>query len=94
MAFVLCDQCAVHLKCDAAREDCPKRCSETCFDLGFRHAQIFDWWTFRPLIHRDEFATSITVDALDARIVADNFSWGATSNSSQGIGSVADNAFC
>lgn len=91
MSLVLCDQCSVHLKCDTREEDCPRKCSETCFDLGYRHVVQYNWWAFKPLIEGSTIPA--TIDASDARIVFEDFSWGATSNSSTFIGTVTDNAF-
>ena len=91
MSFVLCDQCSVHLKCDAGHEDCPRKCSETCFDLGYLHNVQYNWWAFKPLLEGTNIPT--TVDTSDTRIVFEDFSWGATSNSSAFIGNVTDNAF-
>ena len=92
MSYVLCDQCNIYLKCNSRSEDCPKKCSDTCFDLGFNHFQIYSWWNFKGLL-QDATQNSTVVDTSDTRIVFEDFSWGATSNSSSYIGSVTDNAF-
>ena len=91
MSFVLCDQCNIFLKCDSRKEDCYKRCSDACFDLGFGTYQVYNWWNFKNLL--PDFPQHPTVNVADTRIVFEDFSWSATSSSSFYIGTVTDNAF-
>ena len=91
MPFVLCDQCGVYLRCDASAENCPEKCSDACFHLGYHHMPVFNWLTLAPLVIRARQMQDVIVNPTDARIVAEGFSWSAAPGSSQGIGSVADN---
>jgi len=88
MSYILCDQCSIHLRCNTAEENCPKKCSSACFSLGFKHFQTFNWFAFEPLLR-----PIATLDVSDDRIVAETFSWADRSNSSAMIGTVVENSF-
>ena len=89
MSVVICDQCSVHIKCDARVEDCPRKCSDTCFNLDYHHKKIHKSWAFLESMRADAAEGKDN----DGEVVIEDFSWSSSSDSSSFIGTVLDNIF-